>query len=57
VFQHIGLNNTSHIRLESLTAEFGPTTPQLHHLKAIEVRKTDHLQIVNTEVIGHDGTR
>jgi hypothetical protein len=57
VFKHIGLNNTSHIRLDSLTAEFGPTTPQLHHLKAIEVRKTDHLQIVNTEVIGHTGTK
>jgi hypothetical protein len=57
VFKHIGLNNTSHIRLDSLTAEFGPTTPALHHLKAIEVRKTDHLQVVNTEVIGHAGTK
>ena len=32
VCKHIGLNNTSHIRLDSLTAEFSPTTPALHHL-------------------------
>ena len=57
VFKHIGLNNTSHIRLDSLTAEFGPTTPALHHLKAMEVRKTDHLQVVNMEFIGHAGTK
>jgi Bacterial Ig domain/Concanavalin A-like lectin/glucanases superfamily/Right handed beta helix region len=57
VFQHIGLNNTSHIRLDDLTAEFGPTTKKLHHLKAVEVRKTDHLQIVNSEIIGHEGTK
>lgn len=57
VFQHLGLNNTSHIRLDSLTVEFGATTPALHHLKAIEVRKTDHLQVVNSEIIGHAGTQ
>ena len=45
VFKHIGLNNTSHIRLDSLTAEFGPTTPELHHLKAIEVRAIDILTV------------
>ena len=57
VFKHLGLNNTSHIRLDSLTVEFGATTPQLHHLKAIEVRKSDHLQLVNSEIIGHAGTK
>lgn len=57
VFKHIGLNNTSHIRLDSLTAEFGPTPPGLGILKAVEVRKTDHLQIVNSEIIGHAGTK
>jgi hypothetical protein len=57
VFKHLGLNNTSHIRLDSLTAEFGPTTPKLAHLKAIEVRKSDHLQVINSEIIGHAGTK
>ncbi len=55
VFKHIGLYNTSHIRLDSLTVEFGATP--LHNLKAIEVRKTDHLQVVNSEIIGHAATK
>src|SRR5699024_8911021 len=53
-FKHITINDSDHIKLDSLTIEFG--RPERHNDKAIDIRNSDHVKIVNSEIIGHVGT-
>lgn len=53
-FKHITINDSDHIKLDSLTIEFG--RPERHNDKAIDIRNSDHVKIVNSEIIGHAGT-
>ena len=53
--KHITINDSNHIKLDSLTIEFGQ--PNHHNDKAIDIRNSDHIQVVNSEIIGHAGTK
>ena len=54
-FKHITLEGSDHIKLDSLTIEFGPS--ENHNDKAIDIRDSHHIQVVNSEIIGNASTR
>jgi hypothetical protein len=54
-FQHITLRDSTHLKLDSLTVEFG--RPSHHNDKAIDVMNSHHIKIVNSEIIGNTATK
>jgi Right handed beta helix region len=54
-FQHITIKGSTHLNLDSLTVEFGQ--PDRHNDKAIDIQNSDHVKVVNSEIIGHAGTK
>ena len=54
-FKHITIKDSDHIKLDSLTIEFGERTHS--NDKAIDIRNSDHVQVVNSEIIGNADTK
>lgn len=53
-FKHLTINHSDHIKLDSLTIEFG--RPNNGNDKAIDIRDSNHIQVVNSEIIGNAST-
>ena len=54
-FKHMTIRDSDHIKLDSLTIDFG--RPDGDNDKAIDIRNAHHVQVVNSEIIGHAGTQ
>jgi hypothetical protein len=54
-FKHITIEGSDHIKLDSLTVEFGRS--ENHNDKAIDIRNSNHIQVVNSEIIGNTSTQ
>lgn len=54
-FQHITINNSSHLTLDDLTVTFGQASRQ--NDKVIDIRKSDHIKVTNSEIIGNPQTK
>lgn len=54
-FRHITVNKSSQITLDDLTVTFGAAKQQ--NDKVIDIRQSDHIKILNSEIIGNPDTK
>ena len=54
-FRHITLKDSTHLILDAITVEYGRVT--VNNETAIDIRNSHHVKIVNSEIIGHTGTK
>jgi hypothetical protein len=54
-FRHITLKDSTHLIFDAITVEYGRVT--LNNETAIDIRNSHYVKIVNSEIIGHTGTK
>lgn len=54
-FQHVTINNASHLTLDDVTVTFGRA--EQSNDKAIDIRNADHIKITNSEIVGNPQTK